>query len=38
LGAADGEGQTGGVAFGAPPGLVRHPFGGPETFEAVDLG
>ena len=38
LDAADGEGQIGTVAFGAPPGLAWHPFGGPEAFRAVDFG
>jgi hypothetical protein len=38
LNAATGEGQVAGVAFGAPPGLAWHPFGGPETFDAVELG
>ena len=38
LRAADGEGPVGAVAFGAPPGLAWHPFGGPETFAAVELG
>ncbi|MBV9364770.1 MAG: MOSC domain-containing protein [Solirubrobacterales bacterium] len=38
LRAADGEGQIGAVAFGAPPGLAWHPLGGPETFDAVQLG
>jgi MOSC domain-containing protein YiiM len=38
LRAADGDGQVGAVAFGAPPGVAWHPLGGPETFEAVDLG
>ena len=38
LRAADGEGMVGAVAFGAPPGLAWHPLGGPETFEAVELG
>lgn len=38
LDAADGEGQVGTVAFGAPPGLAWHPFGGPETFHAVESG
>lgn len=38
LDAADGDGQIGGVAFGAPPGLAWHPLGGPETFDRVELG
>jgi MOSC domain-containing protein YiiM len=38
LRAADGEGQIGAVAFGAPPGLAWHPLGGPETFDAVEVG
>jgi MOSC domain-containing protein YiiM len=38
LRAADGEGRVGAVAFGAPPGLAWHPLGGPETFDAVELG
>jgi MOSC domain-containing protein YiiM len=38
LRAADGEGCVGAVAFGAPPGLAWSPFGGPETFDAVQLG
>jgi MOSC domain-containing protein YiiM len=38
LRAADGEGFIGAVAFGAPPGLVWSPLGGPETFDAVQLG
>ena len=38
LRAADGEGMVGAVAFGAPPGVAWHPLGGPETFEAVELG
>jgi hypothetical protein len=36
--AADGEGCVGAVAFGAPPGLAWSPLGGPETFDAVDVG
>jgi MOSC domain-containing protein YiiM len=36
--AADGEGHVGAVAFGAPPGLAWSPLGGPETFDAVDVG
>jgi MOSC domain-containing protein YiiM len=36
--AADGEGSVGAVAFGAPPGLAWSPLGGPETFDAVDVG
>ena len=38
LRAADREGRIGAVAFGAPPGLAWHPLGGPETFDAVELG
>ena len=38
LRAADGEGCVGAVAFGAPPGLAWSPLGGPETFDAVQLG
>jgi hypothetical protein len=38
LRAADGDGQVGAVAFGAPPGLAWHPLGGPETFDAVAAG
>jgi MOSC domain-containing protein YiiM len=38
LRAADGEGCVGAVAFGAPPGLAWSPMGGPETFDAVQLG
>jgi MOSC domain-containing protein YiiM len=38
LGAADGEGCLGAVAFGAPPGLAWSPLGGPETFDAVQFG
>ncbi len=38
LRAADGDGQIGAVAFGSPPGLAWHPFGGPESFEAVESG
>jgi MOSC domain-containing protein YiiM len=38
LRAADGAGQVGAVAFGAPPGLAWHPLGGPEPFAAVELG
>jgi hypothetical protein len=38
LGAADGAGQVGAVAFGSPPGIAWHPFGGPETFDAVEAG
>jgi MOSC domain-containing protein YiiM len=38
LRAADGDGQIGAVAFGAPPGLAWHPYSGPETFAAVELG
>lgn len=36
--AADGEGCVGVVAFGAPPGVAWSPLGGPETFDAVELG
>jgi hypothetical protein len=36
--AADGDGDVGAIAFGAPPGLAWSPLGGPETFDAVDLG
>jgi len=36
--AADGDGCVGAVAFGAPPGLAWSPLGGPETFDAVDVG
>lgn len=38
LRAADGQGLVGAVAFGAPPGLAFSPLGGPELFEAVELG
>jgi len=38
LRAADGDGQVGAVAFGAPPGIAWHPFGGPETFGALEAG
>jgi MOSC domain-containing protein YiiM len=38
LRAADGQGLVGAVAFGAPPGLAFSPLGGPEPFEAVELG
>jgi MOSC domain-containing protein YiiM len=38
LRAADGNGLVGAVAFGAPPGLAWHPLGGPETFDAIELG
>jgi hypothetical protein len=38
LRAAGGKGSVGAVAFGAPPGLAWHPLGGPETFDAVELG
>ena len=38
LGAADGDGLVGAVAFGAPPGIAWHPSGGPEEFEAVRAG
>jgi hypothetical protein len=33
-----GEGRVGAVAFGSPPGLAWKPLGGPEPFDAVDLG
>lgn len=36
--AADGKGQVGAVAYGAPPGLAWSPLGGPETFDAVEAG
>jgi hypothetical protein len=36
--AADGDGQVGVVAFGAPPGIAWHPLDGPETFDAVQRG
>ncbi len=36
--AADGDGELGAVAFGAPPGLAWSPLGGPETFDAVEAG
>jgi hypothetical protein len=36
--AADGDGELGAVAFGAPPGLASSPLGGPETFDAVEAG
>ena len=36
--AADGDGCVGAVAFGAPPGLAWSPLGGPDTFEAVEVG
>ena len=38
LRAADGQGCVGAVAFGAPPGVAWSPTGGPETFDAVQLG
>jgi MOSC domain-containing protein len=38
LRAADGDGQVGVVAFGAPPGVAWHPLDGPETFEALEGG
>jgi MOSC domain-containing protein YiiM len=38
LRAQDRDGQVGAVAFGSPPGLAWHPWGGPEGFEAVELG
>jgi MOSC domain-containing protein YiiM len=38
LRATDGQGRIGAVAFGAPPGLAWSPLGGPETFDAVELG
>jgi MOSC domain-containing protein YiiM len=38
LRSADGDGRIGAVAFGAPPGVAWHPLGGPETFDAVELG
>ena len=38
LRAADGEGQVGAVAFGAPPGIAWHPLDGPETFEDIEAG
>ena len=38
LRAADGAGQVGAVAFGSPPGIAWHPFGGPETFDAIEAG
>ena len=38
LRAADGDGQVGAVAFGAPPGIAWHPLGGPETFEDLEAG
>src|SRR3954468_3288401 len=38
LRAAEGGGWVGAVAFGSPPGLVWSPLGGPEAFEAVQLG
>lgn len=38
LRAADGGGQVAAVAFGSPPGIAWHPFGGPETFEAIEAG
>jgi len=36
--AAEGDGPVAAVAFGAPPGLAWSPLGGPETFDAVELG
>jgi MOSC domain-containing protein YiiM len=36
--AGDGDGCVGTVAFGAPPGLAWSPLGGPETFDAVEIG
>jgi MOSC domain-containing protein YiiM len=38
LRAANGDGQIGAVAFGAPPGIAWHPLAGPETFDAVEAG
>jgi MOSC domain-containing protein YiiM len=38
LRAADGAGQVGAVAFGSPPGIAWHPYGGPETFDAIEAG
>ncbi len=38
LHATDGAGQVGAVAFGSPPGIAWHPFGGPETFDAIEAG
>jgi len=38
LGAADGEGCVGVVAFGAPPGVAWNPLGGTEAFDAVQRG
>ena len=38
LRAAEGDGCVGAVAFGSPPGLAWTPLGGPEAFEAVQLG
>ncbi len=38
LRAADGDGQVGVVAFGAPPGVAWHPLAGDETFEAIEAG
>jgi len=35
LEAADGDGQVGAVAFGAPPGIAWHPLGGSEGFESM---
>src|SRR4051794_25921196 len=35
---AEGDGLVAAVAFGAPPGLAWSPLGGPETFDAVELG
>jgi MOSC domain-containing protein YiiM len=36
--AAGREGHVGAVAFGSPPGLAWSPLGGPEAFDAVELG
>jgi MOSC domain-containing protein YiiM len=38
LRAAEGEGYVGVVAFGSPPGIAWSPLGGPESFEAVEVG
>jgi len=38
LEAADGDGQVGAVAFGAPPGIAWHPLGGSEGFDALVRG
>ena len=38
LRAADGAGHVGALAFGSPPGIAWHPFGGPETFAAIEAG